>query len=91
MPALNHAVASHVQEEVAFLGHVAGQEDVVLDVLLGQDGDAGRHVAHHRDGEGVAALGVGLGVIDELDGAGFARIPLDQTPALQLVQVVVDG
>src|SRR5450759_3291414 len=61
-----------------------------LDVLLGEDGGAGGDVADDRDGNRVAALGVCMGVGDELDGAGLAGGALDQPAALQLVQVVVD-
>ncbi len=58
---------------------------MLLDVLLGEDGGAGGHVADDRDGDGVAALGVGMGVGDELHSARFARVALDEATAFELV------
>src|SRR5258706_2804730 len=42
---VDHAFAPHAEQEVAVLGDLGGQEDVVLDVLLGQDGTAGAYGA----------------------------------------------
>src|SRR5207253_7454540 len=60
------------------------------EVLLGRARAPRRDVAHARDRHGASPLLVELGVLDELDGAGLARIALDQAAPLELVQVVVD-
>src|SRR5581483_118740 len=88
---VDHAVAAHLEQEVAVLGELGREEEVVFDVLLRQDRRTGGHVADDGHRDGVAALVVDLGVAHELDGAGLGRIALDQAAALELVEVVVDG
>ena len=88
---VDHALAADPEEKEAVLGHLGGEEDVLFDVLLGQDGRAGGHVADHGDGDGVPPLLVALLVLDQLHGARLAGIAADQASALQLVQVVVNG
>src|SRR5437660_6907072 len=53
---VDHAVAANVEQEVPVLGQVGRKEDVVLDVLLGEDRRAGGHVADDRHGDRVASL-----------------------------------
>src|SRR2546430_12504886 len=57
---------------------------------LREDGRPSRHVADDRHRNRVAPLLVELGVLDELNGPGLARVALDQAPPLELVEVVVD-
>src|SRR5713226_1322153 len=64
---------------------------MVFDVLLGEDGSAGGHVADDGDRHGVAPLLVDFDVLDELDRARLAGVALDQAATLELVEVVVDG
>src|SRR5579859_221739 len=88
---VDHAFAAHAEEEEAVLGHFGREEDVLLDVLLGQDGGAGGDVADDRHRDGVAALLVELLVLDQLHGARLAGVAADEASALQLIQVVVHG
>src|SRR5947209_1139079 len=88
---VDHAVAAHPEQEIAFLGQLGREQDVVLDVLLCQDRAPRRHVADDGYRDGGPPLLVQLGILDDLHGARLARVALDQAPALQLVEVVVDG
>ena len=63
---------------------VKGQ--VILHTLLGQNGRAGGHAAHH----GHLVL-FGLALVGDGDGAGLARGLGDQPGALQSFQVKMDG
>src|SRR4029077_1123494 len=85
---VDQALASDPEQEIALLGHLGRKQEVVFDVLLGEDRGAGGDVADDRNGDGVSPLLVDLDVLYELDRAGFAGVTLDQAPALELVEVV---
>ena len=78
-------------------GEAAGVEgEVVLDVLLGQDGGTGGHVAHHGDlvfgGLGGAAAALRGGKASgHGDGPGLALGLGDDAGLLQALEVEVDG
>src|SRR2546430_850367 len=88
---VDHAVATNPEQEVAILRQIGRKQDVVFDVLLRQDRAPGGHIADDRHGDSVAPLLGDLGVGDQLNRARLAGVTLDQSAALELVEVVVDG
>src|SRR5205823_7873500 len=48
---VDHAFAPDAQQEVALLGHLGGEEHVLFDVLLGEDGGAGGRSEERRVGK----------------------------------------
>src|SRR5260370_30099004 len=87
---VDHALAAHTEQEEAVLCEVFGEQHMVFDVLLGEDGRPGGDVAHDGYGAGIAPLVVEFCVLYELDAPRLAGIPADQAAPLDLIHASVD-
>ena len=101
---VDHRLSTDAQHEGARVPHdVGGEGEVLLDVLLGEDGDAGSNASDKRErdrvradvllhaGEADALLELLAARPADLDGPRLVGIPADIAGVLKLVKVGVHG